>query len=180
LIDALLKAGSSIVPASLSELGSGDRPLDVLGRYLAFMAASNLVWEFAHLPLYTLWEIGSPWEIVFAALHCTGGDVLIALSTLLLALLIVQDWMWPRRSYWRIAFVASALGVGYTAFSEVLNTRILGSWAYSGLMPVIPVVEIGVSPLAQWSILPAVAFWSVRPRIPLDRAASAVVDAHRS
>lgn len=169
-----------MMSASCSESGPDIRPLAVLVRYSALIAASNLVWEFAHLPLYTLWETGSRWEIVFAALHCTGGDVLIALSTLLLGLLIVQDWMWPWRSYWRIAFVASVLGVSYTAFSELLNTRILGSWEYSGLMPVIPYVKIGVSPLVQWSILPAVAFWSVRPRIAHDRAASAVVDVHPS
>ncbi|MFD1381691.1 hypothetical protein [Fodinicurvata halophila] len=56
--------------------------LNVLRRYLVFMAVGNLIWEFAHMPLYTLWMTGTPREIVFAALHCTAGDILIALSAL--------------------------------------------------------------------------------------------------
>src|SRR3546814_11930886 len=52
--------------------------LRALRRYMVGVALANLVWEFAHMPLYTLWETGSPSEIAFAALHCTGGDILIA------------------------------------------------------------------------------------------------------
>jgi hypothetical protein len=68
-------------------------------RYLAVMVLGNLVWEFAHLPLYTLWETGSPGEIVFAAIHCTGGDILIALSALTAALFVFGTDQWPRRGY---------------------------------------------------------------------------------
>ena len=56
--------------------------LNALRRYLIAMAIGNLIWEFAHMPLYTLWETGTPREIAFSALHCTGGDVLIATSAL--------------------------------------------------------------------------------------------------
>jgi len=66
-----------------------DRWLTVLRRYLVAMALGNLAWEFAHMPLYTLWETGTAGEIVFAAIHCTGGDVLIALSAVVAALLVL-------------------------------------------------------------------------------------------
>ena len=33
--------------------------LNVLRRYLVAIAVGNLIWEFAHMPLYTLWETGS-------------------------------------------------------------------------------------------------------------------------
>lgn len=42
--------------------------LNVLRRYLTAMALGNLVWELAHMQLYTLWEIGGPCEIAIAAL----------------------------------------------------------------------------------------------------------------
>src|SRR3546814_16537515 len=52
--------------------------LTALRRYLVAITVGNLVWEFAHLPLYTIWYEGTPGEILFAVLHCTGGDLLIA------------------------------------------------------------------------------------------------------
>lgn len=33
-------------------------------RYLSFLTGLSLVWEFAQMPLYTLWRTGSPGEIV--------------------------------------------------------------------------------------------------------------------
>jgi hypothetical protein len=50
----------------------------------------------------------------------------------------------------------------YTVFSEWLNTEVRGSWAYSEFMPVLPVIDAGLSPLAQWIIIPFAAFWWAR------------------
>ena len=47
-------------------------------RYLAVIAVIHLVWEGVQLPLYTLWTEGTRAAQVFAVLHCTAGDVLIA------------------------------------------------------------------------------------------------------
>jgi len=136
--------------------------LHALRRFLIFIAAANLVWEFAQLPLYTLWYEGSPGEIIFAAVHCTGGDILIASASLLLALLLAARASWPHATYRRVAALTMAFALPYTAFSEWLNTEIRGSWAYSELMPVVPVLEAGLSPLAQWIVIPLAAFWWAR------------------
>lgn len=40
--------------------------LMVLRRYVVAIALGNLSWEFAQLPLYTIWHEGTPGEIVFA------------------------------------------------------------------------------------------------------------------
>src|SRR3546814_3917201 len=37
--------------------------LTALRRYLVAITVGNLVWEFAHLPLYTIWYEGTPGEI---------------------------------------------------------------------------------------------------------------------
>src|SRR3546814_6655752 len=58
------------------------------------LAVGNLAWEFVQLPLYTIWYEGSLWEILFAVLHCTGGDLLIASAALLGALMIAGDGRW--------------------------------------------------------------------------------------
>lgn len=135
----------------------------VLRRYAAFAVPAHLIWEFAHLPLYTIWHDRGTGEIVFAALHCTGGDALIATATLTIALLLAgRGWPVAGRSYWRVAAIAIALGAGYTAYSEWLNTTVRNAWAYTELMPVIPLIDAGLSPILQWLFIPLAAFWWAR------------------
>jgi uncharacterized membrane protein len=133
--------------------------LATLRRFLIFIAAGNLAWETAQLPLYTIWYEGTPGEIAFAVAHCTGGDILIASASLLLALLLAARATWPDETYRRVAAVTVTFAVAYTVFSEWLNTEVRGSWAYSELMPVVPVLDAGLSPLAQWIVIPIAAFW---------------------
>lgn len=133
--------------------------ISILRRYLVVMALGNLVWEFAHIPLYTIWVTGSTGEIVFAALHCTGGDILIAVSTLVAALILFGTSRWPEHGYRRVAIAAIVFGLGYAGFSEWLNIEVRQSWAYREMMPVIPVIGVGLSPIAQWIILPILALW---------------------
>jgi hypothetical protein len=45
--------------------------LGALRRYFVFSAIAHLIWEFAHMPLYTIWLTGTLGEIIFAAVHCT-------------------------------------------------------------------------------------------------------------
>lgn len=137
--------------------------LSALRRYLLVIAIGNLIWEFAHMPLYTLWLTGTPSEIVFAAIHCTGGDILIALSALTAALILFGSHQWPERSFRRVALSTIAIGIGYTLFSEWLNIEVRQSWDYRDLMPVIPEIDIGLSPLVQWIAVPLLAFWWIAP-----------------
>ncbi|MDZ4738001.1 MAG: hypothetical protein SGJ07_16790 [Rhodospirillaceae bacterium] len=114
------------------------------------------------MPLYALWETGSMADIVFAALHCTGGDILIALSALTIALVFFGTNRWPEHGYNHVASISIAIGFVYMLFSEWLNIEIRETWAYREMMPVIPVIDAGLSPIAQWIVIPAAAFWWVR------------------
>jgi len=130
--------------------------------YLGVTALGDLAWEAAHLPLYTLWETGTAGEKLFAVMHCTGGDLLIALSCLALALISVGDRAWPLHAHGRVAVTTAILGVGNTIFSEWLNIVVRGSWAYAERMPVVPLIETGLSPLLQWLVVPLIALWLAR------------------
>ncbi|MGD9724798.1 MAG: hypothetical protein AB7V39_00120 [Nitrospiraceae bacterium] len=136
--------------------------LTVLRRYVVAIGVGNLAWEFAQLPLYTIWREGSPREIVFAAIHCAGGDLLIGSSALLGAIVIAGDGRWPYVRFRTVATIAVAGGLTYTAFSEWLNTEIRESWAYSERMPTLPLIGAGVSPFAQWVVVPIASFWWAR------------------
>jgi hypothetical protein len=140
---------------------SGDW-LSALRRYVVISALGNLLWEFAQLPLYTVWHEGSPQEIVFAAVHCTGGDVLIATMSLLAGLLLAGTRRWPHARFAAVALITVLGGLAYTMFSEWLNTEIRGSWAYSEWMPTLPLIGAGLSPFAQWLVVPAAALWWAR------------------
>ena len=140
---------------------SGDW-LRALRRFVLASALANLVWEFAQLPLYTIWYEESVPEIIFAVVHCTGGDILISSASLLAALVIFGGARWPNGNFHGVAAAAIIGGLAYTIFSEWLNTEIRGSWAYSEFMPILPFFGAGLSPLAQWLVVPMVALWWAR------------------
>lgn len=137
--------------------------LPALGTYLGVIGGLNLVWEVLQLPLYTIWTTGTLAEQAFAVVHCTGGDLLIALSSLVAALLVTRSAGWPHEGFRRVATVTIAIGVAYTGFSEWLNVYVRQSWAYSDWMPTVTLgsVRIGLSPLLQWLVIPTVGFVAI-------------------
>jgi hypothetical protein len=136
--------------------------LTTLRRFMAVIVPGNLVWETAQLPLYTIWRKGSWSEISFAVLHCTAGDVLIAGASLFGALLLLGSARWPNDRYLAVAMFTILAGIAYTVLSEWLNTQVRASWTYSEFMPTLPVTGTGLSPLAQWTVIPLAAFWWAR------------------
>lgn len=132
-------------------------PRRVFFRYLLILTAISMVWEFAQMPLYTLAATGTRREIIFSALHCTVGDAMIGSAAFAAALIIFGTDRWPAESRFRVLAATLAFGLGYTIFSEWLNVEVRGAWAYSDLMPVVPVIGTGLFPLLQWLILPVVA-----------------------
>lgn len=138
---------------------SGMSWLSWLRRYLLSLAIANLLWEALHMPLYALWNEAAPRQIITYGIHCVGGDMLIGAASLLLALVAFAKPDWPSSRYWRIGIAVTSLGFLYTLWSEWYNVIVVHRWAYSAAMPVIPRVGIGVSPLAQWLVIPAAGFW---------------------
>jgi len=138
--------------------------LPALATYLAIIGGLNLLWEVLQLPLFTIWTTGSLAEQVFAVVHCTGGDLLIALASLVIALIGTWAVDWPRQSFRRVAMLAIALGVAYTAFSEWLNVYVRRSWVYADWMPTVTIgtVRIRLSPLLQWLVVPTLAFLAAK------------------
>src|SRR3546814_8869398 len=94
----------------------------------------------------------------------TRTDTLFPYTTLFrsLALGLVGSGNWPGQRYVRAAAIAIAFGLAYTIFSEWLNIVVRESWAYSDLMPVIPLIDTGLSPVTQWIVIPTVGFWWAR------------------
>ena len=139
----------------------------IAARYLPWMLALNLAWEAAHVRLYTLWQEAEAAYIAFSVVHCALGDVLIGIAALVVALVLarapsVAHWRWAR-----VAAMTSLAGVAYAIFSEWMNITLLRSWAYTKSMPTLEIggFEIGLTPLAQWLLLPPIALYLGRATV---------------
>lgn len=136
-----------------------DSWLQTLRRYIVLILVTNLMWEILQLPLYTLWQEGQPHEIAFAVFHCTLGDVLIATACIVAALAIFADTSWPQTRFLPVLLGATVFGVAYTFYSEWVNVYVREAWAYTRLMPTLPLLNAGLTPILQWIVLPPLCLW---------------------
>lgn len=72
-----------------------------------------------------------------------------------------------QRNFYKVVALTTLFGIAYMVFSEWLNIVVRKSWAYSELMPVIPIIGAGVSPVAQWLVIPLFGLWWSRRRVLL-------------
>jgi multidrug transporter EmrE-like cation transporter len=131
-------------------------------RWAALSFALNLVWEIAQFPLYTLTADQNRLGVAYAVMHCTVGDVIIAVASFLLAGFALRDPDWTSSRPWTGGAIATAFGSIYTAYSEWVNVYQAGSWGYAPDMPL--VFGIGVSPLLQWLVVPLLTLSILRMR----------------
>lgn len=129
-----------------------------VSRYLLVILIGNLVWEALQMPLYTLWVDGTWGQIGYALMHCVLGDVMIGAATLLAALLLLRSAALPETAQGRVMVVTVTLALAYTVFSEWLNVEVRQAWAYRDIMPRLPWLGTGLSPLLQWIAVPLLAF----------------------
>lgn len=134
------------------------RWLAAIRTYLGVVAVGNLVWEALHVPLYTIWQEGTRGHLVLAMFHGTGGDIFVAAAALMMSIVLLGNSRWPVTRFWPVATMAMAFGLGFTFYSEWMNVEIRHVWAYTALMPRLPVIGTGLSPVLQWIVVPWIAF----------------------
>ena len=130
----------------------------------------NLIWEAAQFPLYTIWYEGSRGHQLLALLHGTVGDLFISAAALMASLVVFGESRWPARAFWRVAIPTIMLSLGYTVYSEWINVEVRNTWAYSSLMPTVPPLGTGLSPLLEWLVVPALALLMLRRTVGTGRA----------
>jgi hypothetical protein len=113
----------------------------------------NVLWEFSHSALYVDHFQRNVSYILWTRFHCSIGDVLILLGSFWWTALWFRTRFWfLRNRYYLPAILFVLSGFAYTGWSEWYNTRVTQAWSYSQTMPT--VFGIGISPIAQWLILP--------------------------
>ena len=122
------------------------------GVWSALAFAFNVAWEIAQVRLYTLWLEADRASIARALLHCTLGDVVIALGGFALAGIVLRRFDWPMARPVAGGAIAIAGAMAFTVWSEWYNVYRIGGWGYTPAMPTI--YGIGLSPMLQWLFIP--------------------------
>ena len=135
----------------------------VLWSVLAFFL--NLGWEIAHVRLYTIWADADGMGVAWALVHCTLGDVVIALAMFALAGIVLRRADWPASRPGTGGAIVVIGAMAFTAWSEWYNVYRAVNWGYTASMPMI--LGIGLSPLLQWLILPPVMVGAYRALTPV-------------
>lgn len=119
----------------------------------------HFVWEMWQIPLYAGMSEAGHWPAVIQCTRATVGDGFIALTAYSIAAIAAKNklWLFQRSALNMTIYLISGLMI--TIFIEFLATTVYGRWQYSELMPVIPVLYIGISPLLQWLFIPPISIW---------------------
>lgn len=150
-----------------------ERSLTLLGRITrlpefnvaVFAMLLNYPWEFLQVPLFAKMPGAPHWEAIKTCTRATFGDAVIMLLAFWVVSAFARSRYWvcavPRAS--RLALFVS-VGVVITVTIEWLaqNGLWIDGWHYSALMPVLPGLGVGLSPVLQWILLPPLAIWFVR------------------
>lgn len=105
--------------------------LSAVRRYMAVSLLGHAVWEVAQLPLFTLWQEAPPRTVALAALHCLGGDVAIASTALVAALVLAGHRDWPSSGAGSVAMLVLTFGGAYTGWREYSNAIVRQTWTYT-------------------------------------------------
>ena len=115
----------------------------------------NFVWELVQMPLYK----DAPYttsHIAFCALASVADALMVLLIYLVLAL-IFKNPFWVQNIQWQRVVIVIVIGGVGAILSEMRHLSI-SSWAYDDSMPIIPMVNVGLSPLLQFALLPIVIY----------------------
>ncbi|PZX51525.1 hypothetical protein LV84_03682 [Algoriphagus ratkowskyi] len=115
----------------------------------------NFAWEVAQGPLYEgfQYDLG---HVSFCAL-ASVADMFMVLILLFSFGLIYENVLWIVPVRFNRSLVLILVGGVGAILAEIWHTW-RGDWSYADTMPLIPIVEVGLSPVLQFAILPLVVF----------------------
>lgn len=127
----------------------------------------NLPWELWQAPLFAGMAAAPHWDAVKVCSRAAVGDAVIALVAYATVALVLRNraWIASPSTLRTVGFIAC--GVAITAVIERLAVDgvWIQSWSYSPLMPVLPGIGVGLSPLVQWLVAPPAVAWLVRRQL---------------
>jgi hypothetical protein len=121
---------------------------------LAFIL--NFAWEIIQMPLYknNVYDVR---HISFCALASVADAVMVLLLYFSFAL-VYKNAFWIKGINIQMALLLSLTG-GIGAILAEMRHLSKADWAYSSSMPIIPLVNAGISPVLQFMLLPLLIYF---------------------
>lgn len=116
----------------------------------------NLAWEVLQMPLYTGTSFNVQ-SVAFCALASIADAIMVLLIYFCFALIYRKPLWVQELTSLRIFILMLSCAIG--AIVAEMRHVSAGNWVYDNSMPVIPLVEVGLSPVLQFTLLPALIYY---------------------
>lgn len=132
------------------------RPVSV---YIGSSFLLHLLWENLQAPLYA--DFTSFRDHFWICFKATWGDLLFMLTIYATLAIMHRDLFWiaDRAAYSHLAtwMIAPLIGVLLAASFELWAVYADQRWQYTEAMPLIPILQVGLTPVSQMFVIPLVA-----------------------
>ena len=157
-IESATSRGEEDVSVSLPKHSPGDL-VRLLTTIFVVAVLVNYPWERLQSSLYVHpGGAGIPWWLCLAASLADGLFVLVMFG---LGWLILGRRRWFEHPGIAGYLVMLASGVAISVGVEWMTVHVLHWWSYGERMPLVPIVNIGLAPIAQMLVLPLLIFRGV-------------------
>ena len=126
----------------------------------------HFTWEVLQAPLFANLSETDHFIGIAICLKATFGDLAIALAAFWCAAFIGKSRSWFASSGIGAPSAFFAIGLLATIALEYISTEVTDRWAYDGVMPLLPVLGTGLSPILQWVFVPMLVLWYMRRLTP--------------
>jgi len=115
----------------------------------------NLIWENLQAPLYQ--GYGNFWQHLSICSVASLGDVLIILVLYFILVMVNKNIFWITKISKSDIILVVTLGFLIAVGIEKWALMI-GRWQYTEAMPMVPLLDVGLTPLLQMMLLPLLIF----------------------
>jgi hypothetical protein len=129
--------------------------------------AFNYAWELLQSPLYA--EMEGIKSMLWHCFAASLGDGVLVLLIFALGWAVLRRRDWFVRPGGRGYVLMLVAGLLIAVGVELVAVRAFGQWKYTRRMPSLPILGIGLAPVAQMLVLPPIIFrvvaaWRLSPR----------------
>ncbi|MDP2789036.1 MAG: hypothetical protein Q8O46_03230 [bacterium] len=127
---------------------------------------SHVIWENMQAPLFQ--GYASFVSHFSMCLVGTVGDVVITLFVYVLVALLKNDFNWIATLNKKDIVVLAVIGF-FIAVGIEWRALLFGRWAYADAMPIIPYLEVGLTPILQMTLLLPLSMYLTKKIAPLSK-----------
>lgn len=118
----------------------------------------HLIWETLHSPLYAPFDLPLN-QFIPLILGASFIDGIIMISFYWIGYFKNKDFKWIFRIKKGDYALIIIIGFLLASAIEIISTNVSFGWTYKTAMPIIPIINVGLTPVIQLMLLPFIIFW---------------------